>query len=66
MNSIYQKKYMLAQYDEKVYKKYPHSYDASLYDQTSDEPRNDKIRMSYIGHLDDIRTPHLLFKAGLS
>lgn len=68
MNSIYQKKYMLAQYDEKVYKKaivLPHSYDASLYDQTSDEPRNDKIRMVYIGHLDDIRTPHLLFKAVL-
>lgn len=67
MNNKFQKEYMLGQYDKEVSQKaivLPHSFDESLYPEHSGErPLNDKIRMVYIGHLDDIRTPHLMFKA---
>ena len=66
MNNPYQKQYMLAQYNEAVKKKaiiLPHSFDASLYDQEIEPRQSKKVRMVYIGHLDDIRSPHLLFKS---
>lgn len=68
MNNKYQKEYMLSSYDDATVKKaivLPHSFDGSLYPETADkkEAQNGKLRMVYIGHLNDIRTPHLLFKA---
>lgn len=66
LNNKYQREYMLGKYDNAVKKKaivLPHSFDRSLYDDIVEERTNSKIRMVYIGHLDDIRTPHLLFKA---
>ena len=65
-NNGYQKKYMLNKYSSDMEAKVlvlPHSFDLSLYDEEIAERNSDKIRMVYIGHLDDIRTPHLLFKA---
>ena len=65
LNNKYQKAYMLDQYDEKIQDKaivLPHSYDSTLYTEREEEKKK-KIRMVYIGHLDDIRTPHLLLKA---
>lgn len=68
LNNPYQKQYMLGKYDEKIMQKaiiLPHSYDASLYEEKVDRHSNNKIRMVYIGHLDDIRSPHILFKSVL-
>lgn len=68
MNNLYQKQYMLAKYDDNTRKKaviLPHSFDASLYDLEIGQRETEKIRMVYIGHLDDIRSPHLLFKSVL-
>ena len=68
LNNPYQKQYMLGKYDEKTMQKaiiLPHSYDASLYEEKVDRHSNNKIRMVYIGHLDDIRSPHILFKSVL-
>lgn len=39
----------------------PHSYDLKLY--TGNAVKNDKIVFRYIGHLDNIRTPRMLFEA---
>lgn len=66
LNNKYQRNYMLGKYDNNIKKKaivLPHSFDKSLYDDMPEKRTNSKIRMVYIGHLDDIRTPHLLFKA---
>lgn len=68
LNNPYQKQYMLDKYDEEIRQKaiiLPHSYDASLYEDKANRQTNSKIRMVYIGHLDDIRSPHILFKAVL-
>lgn len=68
LNNPYQKQYMLGKCDEKTMQKaiiLPHSYDASLYEEKVDRHSNNKIRMVYIGHLDDIRSPHILFKSVL-
>lgn len=40
---------------------FPHTYDKELYHKV--RKSNDKIIFSYLGHLDDIRTPRLLFEA---
>lgn len=64
-NSIYQMEYMLKAYEENIKEKgivLPHSFDNDLYPEVV-EKKSDKIRMVYVGHLDDTRTPHLLFKA---
>lgn len=69
MNNPYQKQYMLSKYGEAIRKKaivLRHSFDASLYDKQIEPKDTKKIRMVYIGHLDDIRSPHLLFKSLLS
>lgn len=66
LNNSYQKKYMLTEFSETIQKKaivIPHSYDQTLYPVINEKVKNDKIIMVYIGHLNDIRTPHLLFKA---
>ena len=65
-NSINQKDYMLKDYADKnlLDKKtivLPHSFDEKLYKKS--KIKNDKLIFSFIGHLDDIRTPHLLFAA---
>lgn len=69
MNNPYQKQYMLEKYDEATREKaiiLPHSFDESLYDKEIEQKKTEKIRMVYIGHLDDIRSPHLLFKSILN
>ena len=38
-----------------------HSFDKELYPETVE--KNDKIKMTYVGHLDYLRTPHLLLEA---
>lgn len=65
-NSIYQEKFMLKDYHnkEELTKKsiiLPHSFDSSLYPEKSE--KNEKLIFTYIGHLDDIRSPRLLFEA---
>lgn len=68
MNNPYQKQYMLEKYDEITRNKaiiLPHSFDASLYDQEIKKRDMKKTRMVYIGHLNDIRSPHVLFEAVL-
>ena len=67
LNNKYQEAYMLGSYDESIKSKalvLPHSFDSTLYPEMTGKSKvNKKIRMVYIGHLNDIRTPHLLFEA---
>lgn len=59
-NNKYQMEYMLNGYSDEVLKKallLPHGYDTEFYSKSS-EKRSDKYIISYLGHLDDIRTPH--------
>ncbi len=65
-NSSNQKDYMLSTYinKEELDKKsiiLPHSYDEKLYHKFNN--KNEKKVFTYIGHLDTIRTPILLFEA---
>ena len=65
LNSDEQKEYMCTGYEPKLKEKaviLPHSYDKNLYEKV---PRNviGKTRIVYVGHLDDIRTPHVFLKA---
>lgn len=63
-NSSYQKDYMLDGYDENITKKAMilyHSFDSSLYPKGNKD--NEKIKISYIGLLDSIRNPYILFDA---
>lgn len=65
-NSVNQKDYMLSFYKNKdeLDKKtiiLPHSFDSKLYHNFNN--KNNKIVFTYIGHLDKIRTPFLLFHA---
>lgn len=66
-NSTYQQEYMLNLYKNKFEDKcvvLNHSFDQKLYPSQKEEKNNpSKIIMSYIGHLDDIRTPRLLLDA---
>ena len=66
-NSEYQKNYMLSEYPvylnlDKKSIVLPHSFDEKLYGNENKE-KNEKMVFSYVGHLDDIRTPRLLFEA---
>lgn len=67
LNNKYQEAYMLGSYDESIKSKalvLPHSFDSTLYPEMTGKSKvNKKIRMVYIGHLNDTRTPHLLFEA---
>lgn len=63
-NSEYQKNYMLDKCSDDIKNKgivLNHSFDKDLY--PKERTPNDKIVMSYVGHLDNLRTPHLLFEA---
>lgn len=65
-NSAYQEKYMLKDYQnkEKLAEKsiiLPHSFDSSLYPEKG--KKNEKLVFTYIGHLDEIRSPKLLLEA---
>lgn len=65
-NNSYQRDYMLQECDESMKKKsivLPHSFDETLYDASLEAERSVKIRMTYIGHLDNTRTPRLFLKA---
>lgn len=66
-NSEYQKNYMLKDYSNRRELEsktiiLPHSFDEKLYKDEIDK-KDRKIIFSYLGHLDDIRTPHQLFLA---
>lgn len=63
-NSDYQKNYMLNESDEKIKQKaiiLNHSFDKTLYPKKN--KNNDKIRFTYVGHLDTYRNPFILFSA---
>ncbi len=63
-NSEYQKNYMLTDCKDNIKNKavvLNHSFDRDLYPETVE--KNDKIKMTYVGHLDYLRTPHLLLEA---
>ncbi len=63
-NSEYQKNYMLKDCKDDIKNKaivLNHSFDKDLYPENVE--KNDKIKMSYVGHLDYLRTPHLLLEA---
>lgn len=65
LNSKEQKEYMFKDYNASLKEKaivLPHSYDKKLYANVSDN-KSEKIRIVYVGHLDDIRTPHMFLKA---
>ncbi len=64
-NSEYQKEYMLQKYEETVKEKAVvlyHSFNEKLYPEAI-EKKEQKIKMTYIGLLDSIRNPSILFKA---
>ena len=65
MNSKYEKDYMLSGYDDDTNERaviLNHSFASDLYPKTLGE-KDDRIVMTYIGGLDDVRTPELLLKA---
>lgn len=64
-NSEYQRDYMLSTYRKEIKEKVLilyHSFDHELYPKIKSK-NSDKIKMSYIGHLDSIRNPFILFSA---
>lgn len=65
-NNEYQKEYMSKRIkNEELENKFwiiPHSYDSTLYSNEKVQKEN-KIKFVYVGHLDDIRTPDLIFQA---
>lgn len=63
-NNEYQKEYMIKQYDNEIEKKalvLNHSYDHTLY--LEKKEKNEKIKFTYVGHLDIYRNPLILFEA---
>ena len=63
-NSEYQKDYMLQSYSDNIKQKaviVNHSFDSSLYPEKTKD--NQKLKFTYVGHLDDYRNPHILFCA---
>jgi len=63
-NSDYQKEYMLKEYNEQIKNKalvLNHSFDETLYPEK--KKKNDKIKFTYVGHLDNYRNPFILFSA---
>lgn len=63
-NSTYQKDYMLKGKPEIILNKalvLNHSFDKSLY--PAKKEKSNKIKMTYIGHLDNIRNPFILLSA---
>lgn len=65
-NNKYQMEYMMKDYPENVLSKallLPHGYDTDFYSKVKNKKDNKKINISYLGHLDDIRTPKNFLKA---
>lgn len=63
-NSSYQRDYMLKEYNNNIKEKalvLNHSFDETLYPEKKE--RNDKIKFTYVGHLDEYRNPFILFSA---
>lgn len=66
LNSEEQREYMLGSLEEQIQKKalvLPHSFDSELYGEDISKEGRKKQRIVYVGHLDDIRTPHPFLKA---
>lgn len=64
-NNPYQMEFMLEGYSEEIKNKaivLPHGYDKDFY-QKNKKNSNSKYKISYLGHLDDIRTPRNFLKA---
>ena len=64
-NNNYQKDYMLEGYSEDIKDKalvLPHGYDEDFYTKKKID-KNEKYTISYLGHLDDIRTPRNFLSA---
>lgn len=64
-NNTYQMEFMLKDYPEEIKEKaiyLPHGYDLDLFP-PKEKKKNDKYIMSYLGHLDETRTPKNLFEA---
>ena len=64
-NNEYQKDYMLNGYDDNIKNKaivLPHGYDEDFYEKI-EKKKNPKYTISYLGHLDDIRTPNNFLEA---
>lgn len=65
-NNKYQRDFMLEGYSDEVKNKslvLPHGYDTDFYSKVKNKKDNKKINISYLGHLDDIRTPKNFLKA---
>ncbi|MBQ9071770.1 MAG: glycosyltransferase family 1 protein [Bacilli bacterium] len=65
LNSEYQKNHMLSSYNGNIQDKVvilPHSYDSDFYPKNKKE-KHDKIKFTYLGHLDEIRTPKKFLEA---
>ena len=59
-NNPYQQEFMLQGYEEKVTRKallLPHGYDEDFYDKKVKENSTKTKKISYLGHLDETRTP---------
>lgn len=64
-NNKYQMEHMLNDYTEVIKNKaiiLPHGYDVDFYEKDK-KIQGDKYKISYLGHLDDIRTPKNFLKA---
>ena len=66
LNSEYQKNYMLGKYSKNITDRaviLNHSFAEDLYPAKTEKGNSDKFVMTYVGHLDTLRTPKLLFEA---
>ncbi len=66
VNNIYQKKFMLAskRTDESKVRVFPHCFDLNYYEEVqSRQFSEDKIVITHLGHLDNYRSPNILFEA---
>lgn len=65
-NNPYQKEFMLQQHkleDGDKFTVIPHPFEKTFYSKSKVQPKQGKISISHIGHLDWIRTPNNLLKA---
>lgn len=67
-NNVYQMEHMLKGYRDNIKEKaliLPHGYDVDFYEKNKKDKKNKETeyKISYLGHLDDIRTPKNFLKA---
>lgn len=65
-NNEYQKEYMIGKYGEEISKKaiiIPHTFDKDFYEEVEKNSENNKIKITYVGHLDNIRKATSFLKA---